>query len=528
VDKTASSPSDASSTIQESPSPTASFGQQLQLFVVQSPKELRSIELFFLRAAPQLSGYFQETFWGFVLQFSFEEPAIRHALVAVSAVYENDCFEGWSPYAGTPALKKLSLEYYNRAIRSMVRKLQDGDSIVVPAMGCVLFVCLEFLRRDIKSALNHIEGGIKMISDWRARREGCLKCTTGRAAHDTEMVERLLVPMFSLLNTTTQIFGRPTPEFYSRNGKPTDLEPSSKPLRNLEHSIISLLDLLNASMRLVHAAHSIKYTDPIDFATSLEQLKLLRALDEWKMKFELLEQEQEEQLITAVSKGINLLKANHLAVKMVLSACLNVDECGWDAFKDDFEEVTRLSGTLMNDTHRFPDEQSKLFSFELGIIPPLQIVARKCRYPNIRRKALSLLSKSPKRECLFDARYCTALDERLMEIEEASLKLPPGQTPAPDQLPPEHGRIHLVFFAHAEESPMVWPVTLLSKPFGIDGQWHIHKENIDISKSRFNRDALLTQTAEAKEFTPRTNHRTDAKKLLMLANSYSFLLTADA
>ena len=65
------------------------------------------------------------------------------------------------PLAGTSSLKKLSLEYYNRAIRSMVKKLEGKDNILVPVMGCVIFVCLEFLRRDMASATKHIDGGIK-------------------------------------------------------------------------------------------------------------------------------------------------------------------------------------------------------------------------------------------------------------------------------------------------------------------------------------------------------------------------------
>jgi hypothetical protein len=123
---------------------------------------------------------------------------------------------------------------------------------------------------------------------------------------------------------------------------------------------------------------------------------------------------------------------------------------------------------------------SKLFSFELGIIPPMEVVARKCRYPKIRRKALEMLRQSPKRECLFDSMYSAILDERVMELEEAAFKLPPGQIPDDDQLPPENSRVHLIFFAY-EEVPGLrgWPVSFLSKPRGPNGEWFIRKELLD-------------------------------------------------
>jgi hypothetical protein len=379
----------------------------------------------------------------------------------------------------------------------MVKKLQGKDSILVPVMGCIIFVCLEFLRRDILSATKHIDSGIKMIEQWRIRqrRLGKLPDDLGSTLSETAIVERVIVPMFAFLNLQTAVFGRPSLTFFSRYGNPNSSSLIAGPLNNLEDALTSLLDLSNASMRFVHRAGDVKYKPHPPLDTLLEQASLLKLMDQWRWKADVLEREQGQNWSLNFSKGMNMLKANHLCIRMVLTVACSPYETAWDAHKDDFEEIIRLSDILTEDAIRFPDEVSKHFSFELGLLPPLNIVSWKCRYPNIRRKALSLLGKSPQRECLFEGRYCTALNERIMELEELALKLPPGQIPHTDELPPESARIHLIYFAQAQpgipEPEEGWEVAFFSRPFGLDGQWNIWKEFIDVDKAKYNNEWAL-------------------------------------
>jgi hypothetical protein len=433
-----------------------------------------------MKAAPQLSGYFQEPFWKFVLQVSMDEVSIRHALVAISAVYEEECMV-FEPNSRTAALKKLSLDYYNRAIRSMVKKMQEKDSIIVPVIGCLLFVCLEFLRRDIWAAIKHIDGGIKMIEQSRVKRKMPTAVKITHPSFETELVERIMAPLFASLNVTAAVFGRPGVYFYSRYGEPEGSSLVSGPMRSMEGALTSLLDLTNASTKFLHEVGKRKYTSGmLELADYLHQDKLLKMFDAWKRKFDDLEKEQGDFWVSNIARGKSMLRAVHLTVYLWLSTSCSVYETSWDQFKPQFEELLELSEEVMDDEIRFPDAQSKLFSFELGIIPPLEVVARKCRYPTLRRRALEMLRKSPKRECLFDSMYSAILDERVMELEEMSFKLPAGQIPDDDQLPPENARIHLIFFAY-EEVPGLrgWPVSFLSKPRGPNEEWFIRKELLD-------------------------------------------------
>jgi hypothetical protein len=123
-----------------------------------------------------------------------------------------------------------------------------------------------------------------------------------------------------------------------------------------------------------------------------------------------------------------------------------------------------------------------------------------------------------------------------MELEEAALKLPPGQIPHGDQLPPEGSRIHLIYFAQAEpgqpEPEEGWEVAFFSRPFGLDGQWNIWKEFIDVRKAKYNNEWTLALPSSenykesAKPYTNSDSSVWDLWKMSMVPTSIS--LTADA
>lgn len=167
------------------------------VFVANSSDEKRAIEFYHHKAAPQLSGYFHSRFWSeLVLQVAIDEPAVSHAMIALSSIYEGDVYaKSGSPDA---ALKRrnFGLESYNRAIRLLIADMGNGKSVKIPLITCVIFVCVDCLMRDIPVALKHIEGGIKLLERWRqqhhdpARREELLRSA------DYEIVEEQLCPMF--------------------------------------------------------------------------------------------------------------------------------------------------------------------------------------------------------------------------------------------------------------------------------------------------------------------------------------------
>lgn len=58
------------------------------------------------------------------------------------------------------------------------------------------------------------------------------------------------------------------------------------------------------------------------------------------------------------------------------------------------------------------------FSADLGIVPPLFVVATKCRDPTVRRQAIQLLMSSSRREGMWDSELIARIGMWIMAIEE--------------------------------------------------------------------------------------------------------------
>lgn len=192
------SPRDASSTPERTTSSSSlTIVRPLVVFVTNSPDERRAVEFFHHKAAPQLSGYFHSRFWSeLVLQVAVDEPAVRHAMIALSSIYESDVYtKSGSPDA---ALKRqnFGLESYNRAIRLLISDMGSEKSVRVPLITCVIFVCVDCLRREISVALKHIEGGMRLLETWRKKHHDPSKRDELLRSVDFEIVEEQLCPMF--------------------------------------------------------------------------------------------------------------------------------------------------------------------------------------------------------------------------------------------------------------------------------------------------------------------------------------------
>lgn len=103
-------------------------------------------------------------------QVSICEPAVRHSLLALSALHESISYPGGPEHLKdrTNASTILAVVHYNKAIRSLIRKDNQlsPDTIL---LCCVVFVCVELLRGNVKAALDHIQSGLKVLQDVRSR-----------------------------------------------------------------------------------------------------------------------------------------------------------------------------------------------------------------------------------------------------------------------------------------------------------------------------------------------------------------------
>ena len=128
------------------------------------------------------------------------------------------------------------------------------------------------------------------------------------------------------------------------------------------------------------------------------------------------------------------------------STRLNPAQKVFDKLTPHFEETVRHAEIYI----KSKAVERPTFTIEVGAVPMLFITAITCRIPSLRRRALDLMSRAPRKECIFGAYSTAEVACRLIEVEEEGL----GH-PAPDltgrcalvtvddtKLPREEKRVH--------------------------------------------------------------------------------------
>jgi hypothetical protein len=453
--------------------------QQFNSFFTGTAAEQRALDFFFTRTVPQLSGFFDRNFWSsLVPQLSVSEPAIRYAIIAVGSFHEKTEQVDGSRISPDSSVE---VKVYNKALSALVTRLgRDQGSTRITLTACILFICLEFLRGDLDAAMTHIENGIKVLRQSRDRKRQSTNTLTGPSLWESDCTDAELAPMFCVLAFLASLFGRPSLGIYSNSVQEVG-SPFPAKYASISKAKIDLFDLFNAIQYFIESVGGARYSLDVGMDEMVEKYRLASRLEAWKEAFEAcVETEQGRGLSASNNQAANVLRAGFLGVKIRLAASLEPDEMAWDEYRSEFEEIVLLSEKILISAADSSDKPAVHFSFEPGIISPLHVVAWRCRWPTIRRKALSFLYLHPRREGLHDSRRSFNVLERILLVEELSLCMPPGQEPAWDDLPPEYARIHQVDITCEPATPIGTPVNFISKPNGLLGDWHIRREFIHL------------------------------------------------
>lgn len=116
-----------------------------------SDNERRAFDFFRSRTSTQLPGFFLSEIWDrVILQATFHEPVIRHAVLALGCLHE--CFERNDRFVPKRNIGcKFALEQYNLAIMHLVKPATTGQQAIdVCLIACMLFCCFEVSDRGRK------------------------------------------------------------------------------------------------------------------------------------------------------------------------------------------------------------------------------------------------------------------------------------------------------------------------------------------------------------------------------------------
>lgn len=397
-----------------------------------SSDENRAFAFFRRMAGPALSGHFESYFWtNVVMQLSHREPAVRHALLAISSLYER-----FQDMAKTPALAPTDLfavRQYNAAIKEL-RSARDETVVLVV---CALFICVEFLQGNHQAAVEHCRSGIQVLNS---------------ASPSSVWARDQLLAIFCRIGILPFFFGCTASSFPCVAG----LDPkSSTRFCSITDAQSSLDVMLSASIRFVRHSDTyrlgwLRYTT-IPTSMREKQNSLVTALNEWQCAFTDFRTTQPQS--NSNSTRCCLLQMKSSVVQIWVTVALEKSETAYDQHVDKFQSIIDLaSQAALSRPHTRDNARRPSFIFEMGFTPLLYFVAMKCRYLSIRLAALSLMTTlGASRETLWDLSTMYRVAQRLIEIEhEIDLHKVTVDGPGHPQVPSEEKRVREVMLGDIE------------------------------------------------------------------------------
>ncbi|KAL4756513.1 Zn(II)2Cys6 transcription factor [Aspergillus foveolatus] len=161
-----------------------------------SAADRQLLHFYTCEAAGGLSSFSDSTLWSnIVLQRSHHQPVVRHALVALAALYR-DYMQGGNRIQA-PA-SHAAMQRIAKCHRQLRLYLRSADASVDIALICsILFFAFETLLGDCNTAMQHLDNGLRLLK----------RCQMQTQAHSGRgELLAYLVPIFSRLDINASTF----------------------------------------------------------------------------------------------------------------------------------------------------------------------------------------------------------------------------------------------------------------------------------------------------------------------------------
>jgi hypothetical protein len=410
----------------EGPSLRLTVSPESRLVLVPGTRQERDfLNMFSAETCHSLSGLFHSDLWLYYIpQLSQTQPAIRHAVAAVSAAYKRLL----GPVTETEQTEHFALEQYNKAIRGLLDSTHPHpNNLDLTLITCALFVCFETVTGNNSQAMDHAEAGLRILS----RRQG----TPG--APDPEFptsdgINRELSDFFSLLNIECSTRGRKMVPYKAHMEQPTQSDKIKfttiiQARRALVHITTPVFQLVQRVTPLPQNVPELEQQERLQ-----EQQRLRKEHNEWWIAFQQLQKRLPKSRAGASTdpRAPLVLIVQHHATAILNETLLRQDEMIYDNFLSEFEEMVEAAEKISELSPKNGYRQT--YNLEPYIGLSLYWAARKCRHSLIRRRAAAVIRTSPQLNCMHDLEelYYTAIYN--IKMEEASVSHLPVEHRVPE------------------------------------------------------------------------------------------------
>ncbi|KAI9149197.1 mercuric reductase [Paramyrothecium foliicola] len=439
--------------------------------------EMLYFDLFRSRTASELSGFFDRTFWTQrVLQECHTGTAIQHAVIALGALYktlEQSCEVDSLDPATSLGLNDSIMSHWQVAVRkyseacNVMASLNRADesSHRTRLMATVLLACFDSFIGDHKQAIIQIQTGLGLLEQLR------LDMRQRRYSTPEEAIGEELIMIFSRLAIQAKSYDMAFhfPQPYVIRLSPAESDEAASPnsgagtsqsspsstsppyhFGDVCEARIAADKLMERLIRFIERLYAAKEEPSNVLPESWQQygFRFREQLDAWFEAYEPILESRSAPHVSPLEKSAIIALRMFTVMVYVLFLTLFYDtEEHFDAFMPYFKiivdmglELVReeeLRATTVHCSHTGPCQHRQSahwgslgspdflafhikpsFAADMGIVPPLFLVATKCRDPVLRRQAIQLLRSSARREGMWDSSMIAKIAEWIMILEE--------------------------------------------------------------------------------------------------------------
>jgi Fungal specific transcription factor domain len=436
-------------------SPFNSLRYDFSLPPIAENPEYGYFRYFHEKTVSRMSGYVDESIWNrLVLHASENEPSIRHAVIAIGAL-DMALEEAAEPQSRLAALHigdegskpvshhQFALQQYAKAIKRMRETLSEPRKDMRNTLiACLLFVCFETFLGNNEVALNETKSGFKLISGWLPQfvnqsslRHDPMQGSRSRVPY---VIEDELIRAFARLDIVAMMFANEELEVPAQR-RPNILEVC----RLMPETFLSVEEAkmywdLMWRQTLKYIANgagwnSILGLDDMDRMrtgelweksfydcqkrTDEHEENYLHRLLQWSSAFEPLFLDSQSHANQKEFAAATSLAVQHKACHLAIAGGFR-GEMFYDSHLKTFKEILSLSEALISYIKDRESADQCVFGMERFVTGSVYMVARMCRDRNTRRKAISMLQSTPRREGTWDSVLMAKVATISMEIEE--------------------------------------------------------------------------------------------------------------
>ncbi|KAJ5757919.1 uncharacterized protein N7511_006613 [Penicillium nucicola] len=385
-----------------------------------SDAERRSFAFFRSRTVHRVFGQRDAGDWVSVLLYlGHNEVSVKHAITALASLHESlepNNTSTWiqkSPKHARATAEVLALKHYNDAIKSLrVESLNMSSRPDLTMILCILFICFEQFRSGDAACIVHLTAGLKLLYWWRSNTNNYTKLKE-YSRPTLELMNEKITPVFQRLRVQFSLC-MDSRHALSRTGIKACLPAPTIP------SSYASLDL--ARRDFDRGMNYVFSTLEKEQVTDFQQPNMspIIILQRWKDALDASDFATEPpELRNCIRKLLEL----YYSTSVVITGTYNTEkEVIFDDYLEAFQSIVRLTEEILEIWQLAPQQFNLLFSFDLGITPPMFLVASRCRDSQTRWKAVNLMFQPTFYHGVWRDQYSGLCAQRIVELEEDGLE----------------------------------------------------------------------------------------------------------